>query len=134
MARHRSRIDLFALNPEGELLYKSWNGRGREPPDLGFQNLGGSFVFWPTVVSRSPERLDLFIIGKDARLYHKALAKSVWKPATGFCGIGGNFTTPITPTVVWSKDGMEVFMVGGADTTKGLFPAFMRSTPVETRI
>ena len=121
VARHRNRIDLFALNLEGELLYKSWNGRDWEPPDLGFHNLGGSFASRPAVVSRSQERLDLFIIGKDTRLYHKALDNWIWKPTAGFLDLGGNFQQTIPPTVIWSRVGMEVFLVGGAETLKGLY-------------
>lgn len=135
VSRHRNRIDLFVRSvPENELLYKSWDGSFWEPAELGFKNMGGPegpgsvFLSAPTAVSRGPDRLDVFVIGKrnkdsqHCRLYHKAMGKSVWKPKIGFNDMGGSFKEGVAPVVTVNRDGtMDIFMIGGDESRNGAY-------------
>lgn len=123
VARHRDRIDVFVLDSDGKLLHKTWDGQEWNPPDLIFEVLGSppgvSFGSQPALVARGSERFDLFIIGKNGNLYHKALGKSIWNPASGFRDLGGNFEPSFPPTVVLRGESMEIFLVGGKETERG---------------
>ena len=121
VALHRERIDVFVVNDPGPLKTKVWNGKGWDPSGTAFLSLGGNFGSQPAIIARDAGRFDLFIIGMDGKLYHKALDNSIWKPATGFRNLGGNFSTTIPPTAVLTKSGIHVFLVGGTGTSCGAY-------------
>jgi hypothetical protein len=64
------------------------------------------------VVSWGPERLDVFVIGTDAALYHKYWSPSTgWGPADGFERLGGVIVgNPVA--VSWAFERLDIFVVG----------------------
>lgn len=68
-------MDIFAIDSEGNLQQKYWDGYQWQPPALDWRNLtdGGllNHDLAPTVTSWNPGRLDIFAIGTDAKLHHK---------------------------------------------------------------
>jgi hypothetical protein len=64
---------------------------GWHPGPLAWEPLGGLFSSSAAVVSWAPGRLDVFALGKDARVWHKAWAQR-WHPSeTGWEALGGGF-------------------------------------------
>ncbi|KAF8535364.1 hypothetical protein BDD12DRAFT_752578 [Trichophaea hybrida] len=119
ITRHRERIDVFVLSVTGALHYKTWNGKDWEPSGMEFQDLSDSaesFISQPAAVARGQDRLDLFIIGTNKKLFHRALDRGTWQPIN--C-LGGNFAD-ITPTVTNSRDGLDIFLVGGEEAYNGI--------------
>jgi len=118
-----SSMDVFIHNTEGELLYKTWNGKEWMPLRQIFQRLGmplnDSFESEPAVITRDENRLDIFIIGKTGKLYHKSLDQQTWQPEVGSNCWDGNFDK-ITPTVT-NRDGLDIFLVGGDTTDNCLY-------------
>ena len=57
----------------------------------GWESLGGTFSSPPAVVSWAPDRLDIFALGKDFGMWHKAWAQQ-WHPSTtGWEPLNGSF-------------------------------------------
>ena len=56
-----------------------------------WEQLGGIFSSPPAVVSWGPDRLDIFALGKDFGVYHKAWAQQWFPSQLGWEGIGGGF-------------------------------------------
>ena len=70
------------------------------------------------VVAWGANRLDVFVLGTDRALYHKAWNGTAWAPSvTGYEGQGGICTS--APQVVsWAPNRLDVFVTG---TDSGLF-------------
>lgn len=63
-------------------------------------------------VSWAAKRLDLFVIGTDSALYHKAWNGSAWSPSlTGFDNLGGVCTSRPRATA-WAPNRLDVFVTG----------------------
>ena len=69
------RLDLFAVDHDLNLLSKTFNGSNWYPSKTGWENLGGSIRInsSPAPVSWGPDRLDVFAVKSDKKLYHKTL-------------------------------------------------------------
>ena len=83
------------------------------PPNLvPYDDLGGAVLGDPAVVSWAHDRLDIFVVGTDQALYHKAWAGSQWFPyTTGYDYLGGVVVG--NPTVAsWDHDRLDIFVVG----------------------
>ena len=82
------------------------------PSGLNWEALGGKFTSPPTVVAWGPNRLDIFGLGTDRQMYHKAWNGSSWSPSTaGWEPLGGIFTSP--PAVVaWGTNRLDIFGLG----------------------
>ena len=51
-------------------------------PKIGYENLGGSIKGPPLAVSWSPNMNDIFAVGRDNRLWHKAYREDIyWDPS-----------------------------------------------------
>jgi hypothetical protein len=83
-----------------------------------YDDLGGDFANNPAVVSWDHDRLDLFVVGSDGALYHKAWDGSQWLPSvSGFDNLGGTIVG--SPAVAsWDHDRLDIFVVG---TDRGLY-------------
>ncbi len=95
------------------------------PPNLvPYDDLGGAVLGDPAVVSWAHDRLDIFVVGTDQALYHKARAGSQWFPyTTGYDYLGGVVVG--NPTVAsWDHDRLDIFVVG---TDGGLYHKAMGS-------
>lgn len=77
------------------------------------------------VVAWGANRLDVFVLGTDRALYHKAWNGSAWAPSvTGYEGQGGICTS--APQVVsWAPNRLDVFVTG---TDSGLFHKWWNGT------
>ncbi|SDM23045.1 Repeat of unknown function [Geodermatophilus siccatus] len=66
------RLDVFALDRvSGSVHHLAWNGAAWDPPiGTGFENLGGSYPYRTAVVSRGPNRVDIFG-GSPDHVWHK---------------------------------------------------------------
>lgn len=68
-------MDIFAVDSEGNLQQKYFDGYQWQPASLDWRNLtDGSLLnhdLGPTVTSWGPGRLDIFATGTDANLHHK---------------------------------------------------------------
>jgi hypothetical protein len=63
-------------------------------------------------VSWGSDRLDIFAIGRDSQMYHKAWSPAGWYPSeTGWQALGGLFTS--APTAVsWGPNRIDIFGLG----------------------
>lgn len=78
-----------------------------------WESLGGIFTSDPAVASWSSDRLDVFGMGSDYALYHRAWDASSWQPGVDdkWENLGGSWTSP--PTVVsWGEGRLDVFALG----------------------
>jgi LysM repeat protein len=69
-------------------------------------------------VAWGPNRLDVFGLGTDNQMFHKAWDGSAWRPSpTDWEPLGGRFTSP--PTVVaWAPNRLDIFGLG---TDRGMY-------------
>ena len=69
------------------------------------------FVNPPAVTAFQQGRLDVFGLGADWQLYHKAWTGAGWFPAGGWDALGGSFLSP--PSVVsWGSNRLDIFGLG----------------------
>jgi hypothetical protein len=111
-AYHVSGVVECALADYG-LSGKSTGLRLDNPPALNpYDDLGGNFSNNPAVVSWDHDRLDLFVVGSDGALCHKAWDGSQWLPSvSGFDNLGGKILG--SPAVAsWDHDRLDIFVVG----------------------
>jgi len=100
-----NRFDLFGLGANNECQHQ-WSGDGINWSQ--WESLGGVFASALAVVSRSPNLLDVFGLGTDFSMFHRAYGPS-WSPA--WESLGGVFTSP--PSVVsLSPSQLDVFGLG----------------------
>jgi len=76
---------------------------------------GGSSAPRPSsgpLVAWGPNRLDVFVLGTDRALYHKAWDGSAWRPSTsGYAGLGG-ICTSVPQALAWGPNRLDVFVTG----------------------
>jgi hypothetical protein len=92
-----NRLDIDGLDTDNHLLHKAWNGSKKvwEPSLTSWKDLGGLLSSPPSVVSWEPNRLDIFGLGEDNQMLHKAWNGSSWLPSvTGWTDLGGRFSHP----------------------------------------
>ena len=65
------------------LYHKAWDGSSWQPSLTDWESLGGEIDKGtsPAAVSWGPNRLDIFVVGTDKALYHKAWDGSSWQPS-----------------------------------------------------
>src|SRR5689334_3352652 len=82
------------------------------PGQLEWENIGGNIAGAPVAVSWEPSRLDIFALGADGAIYHKAWNASGWYPSEAdWENLGGNATDP--PVVVsWGPNRLDIFIRG----------------------
>jgi hypothetical protein len=82
------------------------------PPALNpYDDLGGDLVNNPVVVSWDHDRLDVFAVGSDGALYHKAWDGGQWLPSSGLESLGGIILG--SPAVAsWDHDRLDIFVIG----------------------
>lgn len=61
--------------------------------EAAWDDLGGQFTSAPAVAAWGPNRLDVFGVGADKALYHKAWTGAEWTP--GWDDLGGQFIVPV---------------------------------------
>jgi len=121
-----TRLDIFVVGSADSALYhKAWNGQAWVPSNTGWESLGGQFANQdgpqvvlrssPCVASWGPNRLDVFGVGVDTAIYHKAWDGQQWQPSvTGWENLSGQCSS--YPCVVsWGPNRLDVFVVGAQD-------------------
>jgi hypothetical protein len=104
-----NRIDVFGLG--GDVLHKAWIDNGWWPSQEGWEELGGIATSAPAVVSWGTDRLDVFVLGPDRAMSHRAWAGESWLPPDGWEPLGGTFASP--PAAVSRAPGLlDVFGLG----------------------
>jgi hypothetical protein len=70
------RIDIFAQGKYNHILHKAWDGNSWLPSQTGeWEDLGGNIRAYtsPTAVSWGRQRADIFVVGIEGDIYHKAM-------------------------------------------------------------
>ena len=82
-------------------------------PDVApYDNLGGSCLGNPAVVSWGHDRLDVFVVGTDRALYHKAWTGSHWAPSQAGYDYMGGIIVGDPAVVSWDHDRLDIFVIG----------------------
>jgi hypothetical protein len=88
-----NRLDVFGLGTDYSVYHKTWTrdaaGHDQWTPD--WEDLGGNFTCTPVVTSSGAKRIDLFGLGADQTLIHRAWNGSAW---SAWDILGGAFTSP----------------------------------------
>jgi hypothetical protein len=129
------------------MYHKSWDGSAWGPSQTGWEALGGTFTSPPAVASWASNRLDIFGLGTDSQMYHKACKSfsrhssqapllltststpgtgSAWSPSqTDWEALGGTFNSP--PSVVsWGNNRLDIFGLG---TDNQMYHKACKSSP-----
>jgi hypothetical protein len=89
-----NRLDVFGIGMDDNQMYHAaWDSGSWAKFDIlqGWQPLGGKFTSPPMAVSWGPNRLDIFGLGVDSGMYHKAW-DGAWHPSPfDWEGRGGVF-------------------------------------------
>jgi hypothetical protein len=114
----QGRLDAFVVDPTTkELFHSYWDqneGSIWLPSSLGFESLGGFCTSRPIVVSTASGKLDVFVRGGDAGLWHLSFSQSsgwsTWTSISGGTAVQGE------PAAVFNSSRIDVF-AWGADTS-----------------
>jgi hypothetical protein len=109
-----NRLDSFAVGFDGNLYHRWWDGAhwgpgvGVSPEHLG----GGNLINSPSAVSWAANRLDVFAIGSNGNLYHKAGDGSNWLPDPNLEDLGGGNLINSPSGVSWAANRLDIFAIG----------------------
>jgi hypothetical protein len=116
--RNPNNLDLFVVGNDGR-VYTSWWYAGSDWSGINdnWRSLGGFFPVGAPVsaVARTPDNLDLFIVGNDGRVY-----TSWWYAGSDWSGINDNWRSlggffpvgaPVS-AVARTPDNLDLFIVG----------------------
>src|SRR5208282_1556186 len=96
------RVDLFAIGKDGDCIHSSWK---QDTQWDSWKSLSGNMQLQPVAVSRSPDYIDVFVLGKDCHVYHKEWHSGTW---TQWDRLEGVFESK--PTVVaMNENRLDVF-------------------------
>jgi len=116
------RLDIAVVGLDRQLYHKAWDGNHWLPAPTAYESLGGAARDGssPAIVSRGPGRLDIFAVGQDQGLDHKAWESTRWLPSpTGFEHLGGVIADGSSPSATsWGDSRVSAFVVG---TDQGLY-------------
>jgi hypothetical protein len=103
-----NHFGVFVVSPDTKELYQiSWNGTWQ--PSSGFENLGGYCTSRPTAVSWTLGRIDVFVRGGDAGLWHLSY-QDTW---SNWTSISGNTSVQAEPEAIsWGLNRLDVFVWG----------------------
>ena len=77
------------------------------------------------VASFAADRVDIFALGTDNGMYHKAWNGSAWVPETDWDALGGEFSS--APAVVsWGNNRLDIFALG---TNNAMYHMFWAAGP-----
>ncbi len=118
VARSPNNLDLFVVGNDGR-VYTSWWSAGRDWSGVNdtWRSLGGYFPVGAPVsaVARSPDNLDLFVVGNDGRVYTSwwsagydwSGVNDTWRSLGGYFPVGA----PVS-AVARSPNNLDLFVVG----------------------
>jgi len=90
------RLDIFVIGTDNGVFHKWYDGKsgGWGPSIKDYERMGGIVINNLTAVSWASNRIDLFVVGTDGAIDHKAYSPSIggWQPnglAGGYENLGG---------------------------------------------
>lgn len=118
IARTPNKLDIFVAGKDGKVYTAAWDKQAANGEWQGWWPIGNLSV--PSgapvsVVSRGPDNLDIFVVGKDSRVYTTAWAKHAaggkwqsWRPVSTLTA------KPGTPVAVVSREShnLDIFTLG----------------------
>ncbi|MBD1874353.1 hypothetical protein H6F75_12740 [Nodosilinea sp. FACHB-131] len=107
-----NRIDVFVVGTDNRLYTKSWNGtKWSSYTQLGNELISSreAVVSWVSAVSWGPNRIDVFVIGTDSRLYTKSWDGTKW---SGYTQLGNEAVIEVPSAVSWGPNRIDVFVIG----------------------
>lgn len=109
------RIDVFAVGENDRMFHKAWSDSAWYPSATGWEDLGGKFHKVlnspPAVASWGPDRLDVFGVGMDGGVWHRAWTGSGWYPKNEWESLGGRFCSSVAATS-WGPNRLDLFGIG----------------------
>ncbi|WP_230387366.1 matrixin family metalloprotease [Bacillus cereus] len=118
VARTQNNLDLFVVGNDGR-VYTSWWQAGSDWSGINnnWRSIGGFFPVGAPVsaVARTPNILDLFVVGNDGRVY-----TSWWQAGSDWSGINNNWRsiggffpvgTPVS-AVARTQNNLDLFVLG----------------------
>jgi hypothetical protein len=116
------RLDIAVIGDDRQLYHKAWDGNRWLPSAANFEPLGGAVRDGssPAIVSKGLGRLDIFVIGQNQGLDHKAWESTRWLPSpTALEHLGGIISDGSSPSATaWGDSRVSVFVIG---TDQGLY-------------
>jgi hypothetical protein len=113
LSRKESQTEILAPTPDGRVLYRLKQDHWTNYifPKAAWRDLGGTITSPLASVSWAPNRIDIFALGVNGRLLHKALNYGSWLPSeNSWDEIGSGFTSP--PEVISSTSGkLDIFCI-----------------------
>jgi hypothetical protein len=114
-----NRMDIVGLGTDNGMYHKAWDGSQWRPSRTDWEPLGGIFIYEPAIVATvyilpapSPHQLDIFGVGTDKQMYHKAWDGTKWLPSpTDWEPIGGRFNGP-PAAASWGPGRLDIFALG----------------------
>jgi hypothetical protein len=94
-----SHVGIYGIGADSAMYYKKWAGSASLPSETGWLALGGRFDSAPSAfVHRfgfSPWTTEVFGVGSDDEMFHRAVVTASWPPPPeGWGPLGGIFTSP----------------------------------------
>jgi hypothetical protein len=105
VSRSNNRGDVFVRGTSGAVHWKKFTGTAWS----GYQNLGGTILGAPEVVSWGPNRMDVFARGQSRQLVHKYWEGGTW--SADWTSLGGT-TTGHPSAVSWGEGRIDIFVKG----------------------
>ena len=117
VSRSASHLDVFAVGGDGIVYTASWqDGVGWSSDQGGWRAIGGTFQPGAPIgaVARTPENLDLFVVGNDGIVYTSWwMAGQDWSGHQNWRPIGGTFPVGAPVAAVSRTPGnIDLFVVG----------------------
>jgi hypothetical protein len=108
------RLDAFALRNDGKIWHQALTGESWFPSENGYWELMGpsgseTFSNPPVVVSWGENRLDIFVVGNDGNLYHRAWTGTIWDPPNLEWESLGGAVGGRPSIVAWGPNRLDVF-------------------------
>jgi hypothetical protein len=108
-----NRLDTFVVDPKTKELYHTyWDGTAWQPASStsNFENLGGYCTSRPVAVSWSSGRIDVFVRGGGAGLWHLSYSQNI---RSNWTSISGNTSILAEPEAVsWGQNRIDVLAWG----------------------
>src|SRR5262249_12999999 len=109
-------IQLCAVQPDGSLGYKSWDGASWAPATTGWTSLGARpdrFITAPSVASWGADRLDVVCVDATGTLQHKWLDGTTWGPSATDWEAMGTWVAGHANLVAPATNRLDIVINGG---------------------
>jgi hypothetical protein len=99
-------IELYGLGTDAQMYRLQLDGSVWPPKSSGWQPAGGCFIAAPSATKWSPSRTDVFGIGSNKQMYHRAFENGAW--IEDWEPLGGAFDSP-PAAVAWGNNRLDLF-------------------------